>query len=182
MTTRRERHFSLRKALDLVPDDVYSSARSATRSRYEVQRLTARPTRSAPARPPCTHRPGARVPDSGSRSSCLYRAYPADERRPTSSQLRAEVCQSHRATLTEMMMCGTLPSSAMTFNRSTVSLFPTISSSSCGRYFSTLVSATLLHAEFHRRPLYPGRRLVASASQPTMTLTKASRTPPHRYA
>ena len=40
--------------------------------------------------------------------------------------------------LTERMMCGTLPSCAMTLRRSTVSLLPTMSSKSTGRYFSTL--------------------------------------------
>lgn len=40
----------------------------------------------------------------------------------------------------EMMICGTLPSSAMTFNRSMVSELPTISSKRTGRYFSTLLN------------------------------------------
>ncbi|KAI7091880.1 hypothetical protein KC356_g288 [Hortaea werneckii] len=37
-----------------------------------------------------------------------------------------------------MMTCGMLPSFAMIFKRSTVSVFPTISSRKIGRYFSTL--------------------------------------------
>jgi hypothetical protein len=36
-----------------------------------------------------------------------------------------------------MMICGMLPSSAITFNLSIVSELPTISSSFLGRYFST---------------------------------------------
>jgi hypothetical protein len=40
--------------------------------------------------------------------------------------------------VTEMMRWGTLPSFAMTFKREMVSLFPTTSSSTLGRYFSTL--------------------------------------------
>lgn len=44
--------------------------------------------------------------------------------------------------LTLIMMCGMLPSSAMTLSRSTVSLLPTMSERYCGRYFSTLSSAS----------------------------------------
>ena len=40
--------------------------------------------------------------------------------------------------LTEMMICGQFPSRAMTFSRSIVSEFPTMSSRSDGLYFSTL--------------------------------------------
>lgn len=52
-------------------------------------------------------------------------------------QRRAELVSGR----TEMMMCGILPSSAMTLSRSTVSLFPTTSSSLSGRYFSTLLDS-----------------------------------------
>src|SRR3954453_3118618 len=37
-----------------------------------------------------------------------------------------------------MMICGMLPSSAITLSRSIVSLLPTISDNNTGRYFSTL--------------------------------------------
>ena len=37
-----------------------------------------------------------------------------------------------------MIICGQFPSRAMTFNLSIVSALPTTSSSTCGRYFSTL--------------------------------------------
>lgn len=47
-----------------------------------------------------------------------------------------------RKRLTEMIICGTFPSSAITFNLSTVSLFPTISSNTWGLYFSTLPSTS----------------------------------------
>lgn len=43
----------------------------------------------------------------------------------------------------EMMTCGMLPSRAMIFNRSTVSVLPTMSSRKTGRYFSTLEQNTI---------------------------------------
>jgi hypothetical protein len=45
----------------------------------------------------------------------------------------------YRTALTEMMMCGMLPSSAITFSLSIVSTLPTTSSRTAGRYFSTLL-------------------------------------------
>ena len=89
--------------------------------------LTVHPRRSAQVLPPCTLLPVVHVPDNVSMSSFLFPAYP-----DVSSAL------SLSDQLTEIMMCGTLPSSAITFNRSTVSEFPTTSSSKIGRYFSTL--------------------------------------------
>ena len=74
-------------------------------------------------------------------------------------------------------MCGTLPSSAMTFSLSTVSLFPTMSESRIGRYFSTLkqTSATYRTDAFNR-----GIR--DSHSSELVMLTMASRTLLRRYA
>jgi hypothetical protein len=48
---------------------------------------------------------------------------------------------SSKQKLTEIMMCGQLPSRAITFSRSMVSLLPTTSSRTLGRYFSTLCIA-----------------------------------------
>lgn len=105
---------------------------------------------------------------SGSRLFSLFPAFPnisvpsspACSSRAQSVQQEKEVCRRKKRgrirgdifemRLTEMMICGTLPSSAMTFKRSTVSLFPTISSSNCGRYFSTLCVSPKSHKALMR--------------------------------
>jgi len=116
-----EGHFSLRKRLDLVPHYIYT-----TFVRYAPQCWrTAHPKRSARVHPPYTRPQVMHAPDNGSRSSFLFLAFPG-------------LSSARGRKLTEMMICGTFPSSAMTFNRSTVSELPTTSSRRIGRYFSTL--------------------------------------------
>jgi hypothetical protein len=51
---------------------------------------------------------------------------------------------------TEIIICGQFPSFAITFNRSIVSSFPTTSSKTFGRYFSTLARTTR-HAMWERK-------------------------------
>jgi len=59
----------------------------------------------------------------------------------TSKEMHVGEFRSSRdpyTTLTEIMICGMLPSSAITFSLSMVSTLPTTSSRMAGRYFSTL--------------------------------------------
>jgi len=150
MPARRERHLSLRKALYLIPDDIDPSAASATRPAEDVttHRSSDAFSSSTPSLYASPSKACARqwidvvlpIPGMPCGSDVLLLPSQPQCAFPSSAKHSHDIAETRldRGTLTEMMICGTFPSSAITFNRSTVSLFPTMSSSSCGRYFSTL--------------------------------------------
>lgn len=76
--------------------------------------------------------------DNGYSSSSQYLGDPV---RPSPPPPSVELPHVGIPRHTEIIICGQFPSFAITFNRSIVSSFPTTSSKTFGRYFSTLGGA-----------------------------------------
>ena len=128
----RQCHLFLSKRLDLVPYDVDASV---TRLCDALKQWTGcHPTvhlkHSAPVHPPCTRPPASDALNNGYWLFSQSLAFPLTVIRVLSI--------AERIAQTVMMIWGQLPSLAITFSRSIVSAFPTMSSSTSGRYFSTL--------------------------------------------
>jgi hypothetical protein len=95
--------------------------------------LTSHPKHSTLKLLPYKPRPEVHELNSGCLLFCRYPASPSRQKIVTLIR-GVHIFQS----LTDIMMWGQFPSTAITFKRSIVSSFPTISLSVCGRNFSSL--------------------------------------------
>lgn len=144
MPSRRERNFLLCEGFDLIPNDIDTSNSSKVsisipdREFRREERLTVHQKHSTPKHLPYMHSQVIGGQDNGYSSSSQYLEDPV---RPSPPPPSVELPHVGIPRHTEIIICGQFPSFAITFNRSIVSSFPTTSSKTFGRYFSTLGGA-----------------------------------------